>query len=230
MPDKAERHKNYFNSDTEAAIVRFQQEECAENRKRIFVDEIKQSFDKLVENIIFVYEFHEIGNLSILKNDCVSFLFENLSKFNATKGHKAFSYFNVVAKNWFIQRVKVHRKRNRTDVNFDKDLLTQLEKSSDKVIVAPYEDLVLSHEFYSLLKSDIADWYKKFTKPHERKVLSAVVLLLENPDLPTIYNKKGIYLYIREITNLNTKQIATNLAKFRRRYLMFKKRYEAGKL
>ena len=42
----------------------------------------------------------------ILKSDCVSFLYETLEKFDPSKGSKAFSYFNVVAKNWLIIQSK----------------------------------------------------------------------------------------------------------------------------
>jgi len=220
--------KNYFNQDTENSIIAFQRETDLERRKEIFVKEIKPAFDKLVENIVNVYHFHSIGNTEVLRYDCVSMLFENLHKFDGTKGHKAFSYFNVIAKNWWIQRGKVYKKRNKLDVNFDRDMLSYLEKNTDKVMVQPYEDTLLHEEFYQLLKEDLNTWDQKFTKPQERKVLEAITHLLENPDSPAIYNKKGIYLYIREMTNLNTKQIVTNLAKFRKKYSVFKKKYEAG--
>src|SRR3989344_1202031 len=82
---------NYFDHNTEASIVKFQKEPDIENKKKIFVEEIRYSFAKLIENIIFVYKFHSLGDIEILKNDCLSFLFETLYKFDATKGHKAFS-------------------------------------------------------------------------------------------------------------------------------------------
>jgi hypothetical protein len=232
MPETAqpETTKTYFGRETELAILEFQVEPCAEVRKQIFVKRIKPAFDKLVENIVNVYRFHSIGNIEILRFDCVSMLFENLYKFDGTKGHKAFSYFNVIAKNWFIQRGKIYKKRNKLDVHFDKDVLTYLEKNSDKVTVLPHEEVLLGDEFYTLLKEDLRSWDQKFIKPQEQRVLDAVMHLLDNPDSPSIFNKKGIYLYIREMTNLNTKQIVTNLAKFRKKYALFRKKYEAGKV
>lgn len=220
--------KNYFNQGTEDAIVRFQNEEDLETRKAIFVVDIKPAFDKLVENIVNVYHFHSIGNVDILRYDCVSMLFESLYKFDSSKGHKAFSYFNVIAKNWFIQKSKIAKKRNSADVEFNKDVLSHLEQNTDKVIVQSHEDNLESDEFFDFLREDINNWDQKFLKPQERKVLEAVIHLLNNPDSPSIYNKKGIYLYIREMTNLNTKQIVTNLSKFRKRYQLFRKKYQAG--
>lgn len=228
-PKPKPKDKNYFNKDTEDSIVKFQAEPDANTRKTIFVIEIKPAFDKLIENIVNVYRFHSIPNIDILRYDCLSMLFENIYKFDATKGHRAFSYFNVIAKNWFIQRGKLAKKHVR-DVDFDANMLKFLETNTEQLVVLPHEDSVVHEEFYRLLKEDIRIWANRFTKPQERVVLEAVMHLLENPDDPAIYSKKGIYLYLREITNLNTKQIVTNLTKFRKRYAVFKKKYIQGKI
>jgi len=209
--------------------VKFQKEPDIENKKRIFVEEIQHSFAKLIENIIFVYKFHSLGDIDILKNDCLSFLFETLYKFDATKGHKAFSYFNVIAKNWFIQRVKIHKKKSKSDVYFDKVLLNKLESTDDK-FVHNDEEMFINVEYLILLKEEIKKWRTKFDKKQEKMVLEAIILLLNNPDLINIFNKKGIYLYIREITGLNTKQVVTNLSKIRKKYETFKRKYHAGEI
>jgi hypothetical protein len=227
---KKGKKSNYFNEDTEAAVLEFQRESDIEKRKKIFVEKIQFAFCKLIENIIFVYKFHTLGNIEVLKNDCLSFLFENLNKFDHTRGHRAFSYFNVITKNWFIQRVKGRKKKNRCDITFDKDAISFLEKNNSDIAVVSYEDLAVKEEFFSLLKEETKKWRDKFEKQHESKVLEAVILLLENPDLITIYNKKGIYLYIREITGLNTKQIVTNLMKIRKKYSIFKRKYLSGEI
>lgn len=227
---KKKKKSNYFNEETESAIIAFQEEEDVEKQKKIFVDGIQPSFSKLVENIIFVYKFHTLGNIDTLKNDCLSFLFENIRKFDGTKGHKAFSYFNVIAKNWFIQRVKTYKKKNRSDVPFDNTVLAALEKDNHQAIVVSYEDTMMRDEYIALLKEEVERWRDRFDKSQERKVLEAVILLLTQPDLVSIYNKKGIYLYIREITGLNTKQVVTNLSKLKKKYNLFKNKYHAGEM
>jgi hypothetical protein len=65
-------------------------------------------------------------------------------------------------------------------------------------------------------------------KPNERRVVEAIKILMQDPDGIEIFNKKAIYLYIREITGLNTKQIVTNLQKVRMRYLEFKGDWNNG--
>jgi len=223
--EKKAKIVNYFNEETEKSIIKFQNEPDIEIRKKIFVDEIRPAFCKLIENIIFVYKFHALGGIDALKNDCLSFLFENLYKFNGNIGHKAFSYFGVICKNWFIQRVKTHKKRNHSDISLDKNTLSFLENEYYELSVASCEEASLKKEFIILIKEEIKTWRNKFDKDQEKKVLEAVILLFENSDLISIYSKKGIYLYLREITNLNTKQVVTNLMKLRRKYDLFKKRY-----
>lgn len=224
---KKKKGKNYFNQDTENAIVAFQEAETIKERQEIFVASIQPAFVKLVENIIFVYKFHTLGDIDVLKNDCVSFLFENLDRFDVTKGHKAFSYFNVIAKHWFIQKVKVHKKKVKSNVPFDSTTVSYLESSNDFAIPSQ-EAEALEGEFFDLLRLEVKKWRDKFDKDQEKTVLEAVILLLENPDLIPIYNKKGIYLYIREITGLNTKQVVTNLTKLKKKYGIFRKRYLEG--
>jgi len=233
-PEKGKKRKkkksnNYFNQDTEDAIVEFQNAkgDLAE-QEHIFVEKIRPSFLKLIENIIFVYKFHTLGDIDTLKNDCLAFLFENLYKFDATRGHKAFSYYNICSKNWFIQRVKVFKKKNKLDVHLDQTVLSKLEKNENEMVVSSFEDEFLKQEYFELLKEEMKTWRNKFTKPQEKIVLESVILLMSNPDFISIFSKKGIFLYLREISGLSTKQIVTNLSKLRKKYESFKKRYHIG--
>jgi len=95
--------KHYFTAQTQEAIEKFQSAETDEEKSNLYTKDIMPAFDKLAENLILIYGFakgrHDFGSL---KNDCVTFLYETLYKFDASKGSKAFSYFNVVEKNWLI--------------------------------------------------------------------------------------------------------------------------------
>jgi len=218
----------YFDSSTETSIVAFQNEPDIEKKKEIFVKDIRPSFLKLVENIIFVYKFHSLGEIDSLKNDCMSFLFETLYKFDGSRGHKAFSYFNVVAKNWFIQKVKIAKKRSKSDIWMDKSMFSKLEVEEN--LYHCYEDDILSYEQLVVLKDEMKKWRNKFDKKQEKIVLEAIILLLDNPDIIPLYNKKSVYLYLREICHLSTKQLVTNLTKMKKKYELFKKHYNNGEV
>ena len=61
-----------------------------------------------------------------------------------------------------------------------------------------------------------------------KRVYDAVCILLNNPEDIEIFNKKAIYLYLRELTGLNTKQVVNNLNKLRTKYRSFKTDWNNG--
>jgi len=150
-------------------------------------------------------------------------LFENINKFDSERGSKAFSYFSVMSRNYFSQKLKTFKKKMQTDIHISKELISTLESDSNFVF-NPHTKKE-EEEFLKLLKEEIKTWRSKFTKDQEKIVLDAIILLIYNPDLIDILNKKGIYLYMREITNLSTKQIVNSLVKFKKKYNSFKRKY-----
>ena len=77
-----------------------------------------------------------------------------------------------------------------------------------------YFDRRVEVEFWNSLNNEIDTWDSFMLKENEKKVLLAVRILLESADQIEIFNKKAIYLYLREITGLNTKQVVNNLNKW----------------
>jgi hypothetical protein len=88
-----------------------------------------------------------------------------------------------------------------------------------------YDEKRIKEEYMEHLWGEIRKWEKMNLKENEKKVLNAIKILLTEADAIEIFNKKAIYLYIREITNLNTKQVLNNLNKFRSEYANFKKKW-----
>ena len=85
-------------------------------------------------------------------------------------------------------------------------------------------------EFWLSLHGEISAWSTENLKTNERKVLEAIKILFENSEDIEIFNKKAIYLYLREITGLNTKQVVNNLNKLRKRDRSFKDKWESGEI
>ena len=77
---------------------------------------------------------------------------------------------------------------------------------------------------------EIESWKDLKLRENERKVLDAIQTLFNNIEDIDIFNKKAIYLYMREITGLNTKQIVSALNKMRERYRTFKKKWNEGEI
>ena len=110
----------YFTKETGLSIIKYCETLCPEAKKKIYEKEILPAFVKLSENLIHVYGFKSpYASSNELKVDCVSFMFETLHKWDPSRGTKAFSYFNVVAKNWFIINTRKHMKRRNRHLSID---------------------------------------------------------------------------------------------------------------
>ena len=108
------KRKPYFGKDAHAAVVDYQSTDDRNKKNIIYIEKIKPSFDKLAENLIFIHGFaNDVESFEIMKADCVSFLYETLEKFDPARGSKAFSYFNVCAKNFLIIRSKKKTKNRK---------------------------------------------------------------------------------------------------------------------
>ena len=221
------RKNDYFTQLHEDAIIDYVATEDNKIRTELYIRFIGPAFNEMVDKITYTYKFTSLPNIDTLKEECKIWLTTILDKYDHTKGSKAFSYFSVITKNWFIHKVKKNTKNMRREVHMD-DLSTDLEQKYLSV-----EDSYLvkrqKAEFWYLLNKEIESWENLKLKDNEKKVLEAIKIILANSEEIEIFNKKAIYLYIREITGLNTKQVVNNLNRIRSRYRTFKKKWEEGK-
>lgn len=216
---------HYFNEQTDASIRRFLESTSELEKHAIFDTGIRPAFEKLIESQIYTYAFYSIDDVDTLKRECLTNLYETLPKFDPTLGKKGFSYFNVITKNWFIQKTRDRSKRNKLESELYHDLDHESVRHDPNFTISPHEDLVEEKEFWISLYSEMDFWRSKLTKGPELKVLESIIFLLQNPDLVSIYNKKAVYLYLRELTGLNTKQVVTNLKRIKSLYSKWKNSY-----
>ena len=187
--------------------------EDIKKRTDLYVNLIGPALDEMVDKIVYTYKFTTLPNIDVLRDECKIWLVTVLDKYDKDKGSKAFSYFSVITKNWFIHKVKKQSKKNRTEIeliDLPKDLELKYISTSN-----PYPREREHEEFFNFLKNEIDSWEHDKMKDNERKVLEAIRILFESAEDIEIFNKKAIYLYLREITGLNTKQVVNNLNKMR---------------
>ena len=98
------------------------------------------------------------------------------------------------------------------------------------VVENEYKSTRQEREFWLCFYQEMQSWDTDGIKENEKKVLDAVQMLFENVDDIEIFNKKAIYLYLRELTGLNTKQVVNNLKKMRIKYGAFKTKWHKGKI
>ena len=227
-PRRKKRTKNnYFTKIHEEAIVKYALSSSRQEKSQLYMSLIQPAFDEMVNKIIFTYKFNNLPNIDYLRDDCKIWLTTILDKYDPNKGSKAFSYFSVVTKNWFIHKVKQNSKKLRKETSFEglvqnggsdslgtsKDIVNYVEKREEA-------------EFWLCLLQQVDKWDTGNLKQNEKCVLEAVKVLLHNIEDIEIFNKKAVYLYLRELTGLNTKQVVNNLNKLREKYRTFKTKWD----
>lgn len=213
----------YFTEAHQKAIVEYALTDDRKIRTDLYIEYIGPVFDEMVDKITYTYKFTTLPNIEVLKDECKIWLTTILDKFDPDKGSKAFSYFSVITKNWFIHKVKKNSKNLKKEVNYD-DVVGEIEQdylSTENSYLEERE----KYEFWTKLTEQFSEWEKQNLKENERKVLNAIMDLFDNVDEIEIFNKKAIYMHIRELTNLNTKQVVNNLNRLRDKYKNFKKEY-----
>jgi len=235
MPKKSSKAKSkskpsnhYFTLDTERAIVKFCTCENRAQREALYIQEIQPAFNEMVDKIVYTYKYTKLENIEYLKDDCKVWLTTILGKFDPDKGAKAFSYFSVVTKNWFTHKAKKQNQKNRREINYD-SMIHEVE-IVNSLNEDDFTQLEEERQFWKILLTEVECWQGLPLKENEQKVLDAVLMLMKNIEKIEIFNKKAVYLYMREITGLNTKQIVSCLNKMRSRYRIFKKRWDAGEI
>ena len=227
-PGQKKKKNNYFVAEHEKAIIEYALAGDRAIRSQLYISYIQPAFDEMVNKIVYTYKFNHLPNIEYLKDDCKIWLMTILDKYDPERKSKAFSYFSVITKNWFIHKVKQNSKRLKRDVQYEN---INLEIESKQLVTEnKYESQREQGEFWQHLFSEMDSWERLKLKENEKKVLEAIKILFNSVDEIEIFNKKAIYLYMREITGLNTKQIVNNLNRLRSKYRNFKKEWEKGNI
>tara|TARA_R110000824_G_scaffold118226_7_gene270413 strand:- start:623 stop:1309 length:687 start_codon:yes stop_codon:yes gene_type:complete len=228
MKKRTRKKNNYFTKVHEDAIIKYALTSDRNVRTQLYINFIGPAFDELVDKIVYTYKFNTLPNIDYLRDDCKLWLITILDKYDPERKSKAFSYFSVITKNWFIHKVKQNSKRLKRDVQYE-DLKGQ-EATRILVTHNEYETKREEYEFWTHLFNEIDSWENLKLKENEKKVLEAIRILFSSIDEIEIFNKKAIYLYMREITGLNTKQIVNNLNKMKKRYRNFRSKWVKGNI
>jgi hypothetical protein len=220
--EEKDKLKLYFNSDTQDAIVAYQSESSKKEKDKLYVEKILPAFKKLVENLINIHKFTGMHDTyEELKNDCVNFLFETIHKFDASRGTNAFSYFNVVAKNWLIIKTKQKSQRTKKSVSLDDPLSLTTHES---LIIEEHNTVEVNDLFFetnSSGESTVGLLYEirsRVKTENELTCINAIITIFENIDEIDLLNKSAVLLYMRELSGLSPKQLTTAMQSIKRRY------------
>ena len=209
--------KQYFTPDTDAAIKEYLASSNQDERDDIFATRIHYAFYKLAENLIHTFKFYytEVDDLEDLKHEVICFLLEKLDYFKPERGTKAFSYFSIVGKNYLILYNNNNYKKKKAKVDIlkadeDDGVLHQLGRDGRKEEIKEFIDYLTEYIDKHM--------FTMFKKDKDRKVCDAINTLFKRRENLEIFNKKALYIYIREITDVDTPVITKVTKKLKKLY------------
>jgi len=217
MPRKPSKTRMYFTEDTENAIVKYNDSTSSRERNLIYNEHLRKPFEKLVENIIHTFKFYYFDiPLKDVKHEVISFMITRLDKYKQGKG-KAFSYFSVVVKNWLI----CHNNANYKKLKTHADVLDLKHKDVKKVV---YCDSEAERETKRLFFDSIVEYWDNnvdqvFKKQRDKNIAYSILELMAKVDTIEIFNKKALYILLREISGAKTQHITKVLNTMKSHYV-----------
>ena len=214
MPRKKSKKNMYFDENVQNAIVEYNSNpDNYDFRNKTYRDKIHPAFDKLAENIINTFKFSYFDYpFQDVKNEVVAFMVMNLHKYDHTKGSKAFSYFSIVAKNYLI----LHNNANYKKLKITDEISVYSVKQKlvgNNLETEKHVDIV--EELVRYFEQNIPTMFKK---KKDIEIAYAIIELFKRKDEIENFNKKALYVLIREMTNVETAHITKVANVLRKHY------------
>ena len=197
---------DYFTLDTQAAIIEYRLETSQIKRNKIFNEKIYYAFFKLAENIIHTFRFYytEVDDINELKHEVITFLLEKLHLYDEQKG-KAYSYFGTIAKRYLIVYNNNNYKRLKGKAAVEE---VDEDKTITNTLILEQVKQLEETNFFNIYVQHIDDnLLEIFPKTQEARVGDAIVALCKRKEHIDIFNKKALFIYIKEITDAPTPTI-----------------------
>ena len=204
---RRKKSKNYFTQETEDYIVKYNNEPDPEIRSKIYETHIHYPFFKLTQNIIHTFKFYhtEVENLEHLQHEIITFLLSKMHLFDPTRGAKAYSYFGTIVKRWLIlyntKNYKKKIKKVEVDILTSENSTHTYNIGDDRVKsdLDKYVDLFVEYTSENILEL--------FPKKNDAQIADAILELFRKRETIEVFNKKALYIYIREIVDVKTPKI-----------------------
>jgi hypothetical protein len=222
---KPKTKNNYFTEETEEAILKYRMSTNQAERNKIYNDKIHYGFYKLAENIIHTFKFYytEVDKIEDLKYEVVSFLLQKLDLYDQSKG-KAYSYFGTIAKRYLIIYNQKNYKKlvNKMEIpNNEED-----DDSFKQAVTISDETEPDRFEIVELMVKELDDkLIDMFDKPEELRVAYAILEIFKKRENIEIFNKKALFIYIKEMTDAQSNTITKVIKKIKTLYIQILNRY-----
>jgi hypothetical protein len=201
---RKKKSKIYFGTPAQEAIIEYNNSKDPVERSKIYEERIKYPFEKLAENVLntFKFTYFEVPKKDI-QTEVVSTMVEKIHMFKPGKG-RAFSYFTIIAKNHLILKNNGNYKRWKQNA-----LLSEMPETWN-----PENDFyeVEENNEFKEFKDIMLDYWDRnltvvFNKKRDIQIADAILELFRRSEHIENFNKKHLYLLIREMTDCKTHYI-----------------------
>jgi len=199
------KSKAYFTKITELAISAYNK--TTDNlpvREKVYRRFIYPAFMKLAENIINKVKPDYIDStFNDLQTDLVTYLTARLDKFNPNAG-KAYSYYTRTSFNYLIaenQKAYSKLKADALEIDIDerRNIMTEIHNDDMRETLEYFMNAYIEYCYDNLNYI--------FSNPIDIHVADSVLHIFETRENIENFNKKALYIYIRERTGLETTNI-----------------------
>lgn len=202
---QAKKSNVYFTKITDLAISAYNKSiESPPLREKIYRRFIYPAFFKLAENIINKVKPSYIdASFQDLQTDLVTFLTARLDKFNPNAG-KAYSYYTRTSFNYLIaenQKAYAKVKSDSLEINIDeqRNIIIEIHNDEMRETLKYFMDAYIDYCY-----SNLNYIFSNATDIH---VADSVLHIFETRENIENFNKKALYIFIRERTGLETTNI-----------------------
>ena len=219
----------YFGPEQEEAVVKFLTSESYSERNKIYNEFLKDPINKMVESIIRRYKlYRKEYDYEDVHSDTLSFLITKMHNFKPDKNKKAYSYFGTICKHYLLGQLIKDDKKMKSDVSYE-DVYKTVETMDEQMYSIDDQKMQLDDFIKEISASIRAEIQHTKVSETEYKVGDALIKILDNwetifeqVESGNKYNKNLILSYIREITDLTTKDIRVGMRRFKKMYLLIK--------
>jgi len=219
------RSKRYFTQIPEMAINAYNGCDDQKLKNKIYNRFIDYPFNKLVENVIHTYKTYYFNvSYEDVKANVVAFLNEKIHKFNGDNG-RAFSYFTVVARNYLFNENNQNYARMKAHTNVDA-IDAERDVVNETYVAQNLEFQSAFMDFFT----DYMDLHMKslFPKERDQKIADSLNELFRLRANLYSYNKKALYILIRERTGVSTQYITKIVGRYKIIYSQLYSDYNKG--
>jgi len=222
---KKQKSNNYFDVREEEAVKNYILAETKEEKEKIYNEYLRVPLDKMIESIIRRYKLYRKDMDYIdVHHDTHSFLMTKVDKFKPAKNKKAYSYFGTICKNYLMGQILKDQKETNRKISYE-DISASLENRPDMIYYMEFEKID-AERIIDVFLVDLRTYvYQNTLIENEFKLGQALIELFDNYGNIFIgndnnkFNKNIVLLSLREMTNMNTKEIRTFLKKYKLLYL-----------